>query len=75
MAMPHAAMYKYDGVKPGKNEIGTSRQVITLNSEAMTTRMQSPPQQQFGFRVAAPNAAHIEPALLRCQNIRHIKSS
>jgi len=71
MAMPEAPMHKHDSAEARKYQIRAAGQVLPVKTEAQAARMQATPQQQFRLRVTAADAAHIEPALFRCQNVHH----
>jgi hypothetical protein len=71
MSMPEAAMHENHSVEARKNEIRSAGQVFPVKPEAQSARMQAAPQQQFRFCVATADAAHIEPPLFGCENVRH----
>jgi hypothetical protein len=70
MPVPETAMHKDDNAVCRKHYIRPSRQVLTMQPEAEASGVQSPPQNELWLRVLAPDAAHIEPPLLRREDVR-----
>src|SRR5438874_8310445 len=69
--MPEAAMHECDSPVPREHKIRASGQFAAVKPEAQSHRVQSAPHEHFGSRVATPDPAHVEPALSRCENVRH----
>lgn len=69
MTVPETAMHENDSMVPGKHDVGPARQFRRMQAVAQPCRMETMPQLQLRFRVPAPDPAHVEPPLRRCENI------
>jgi hypothetical protein len=70
--MPEAAIDENHGVEVREHKIRTAGQVAAVKTEAKAACVQTTAHQHLWLGVLAPDTAHIEPPLLRCQNISHI---
>jgi hypothetical protein len=71
MVVPETPVHEHDGTEPGKHQVGTSRKVAAVKSEAQAARMQATAQQHFRLGITAADAAHIEPPLFGSENVGH----
>jgi hypothetical protein len=71
VAVPETAMDQDDSAVAGKNEIGATRQVPAMQSEAKAAGVQTVAQRHLRLCVPAADAAHIEPPLVGCQDVDH----
>jgi hypothetical protein len=67
--VPEATVNEYDGVVLRKDEIRAAGQLAVLQAETETESMQGAADHHFRSRIASPDTAHIEPALLRCKYV------
>jgi hypothetical protein len=69
--MPEAAMHQNDSSISREHQIRTAWQIRSVKPESKAARMKAPPHEKFRLGITTTNAAHIERALIRCQNIDH----
>jgi hypothetical protein len=69
--VPEAAVNKDRGAETGEHQIRAAWEATIVQPKPETPTVQTAPQQQFGFRVLAANATHVEPPLLYGQYIGH----
>jgi hypothetical protein len=69
--VPETAVDKHGGPETREHHIRATGKVTTVQAETESTSVQSMAQQQFGFRILAANAAHVQLALRWRQNISH----
>jgi hypothetical protein len=70
MPVPETAINENHGAKPGKREVGLSGQVLTVQPEAVTPRMEPPPNRNFRLGVLATDAGHHPASNRSVNNIR-----
>lgn len=69
MTVPKAAMNLNNRAMFRKHDIRLARQSRRVQPEAEPGCMESSAEQHLGLGILPPNAAHIEPALFRCEHI------
>jgi len=62
---------KNDAPSKGKNNVGLARQVLGVQTIAVTKRPNDTTYDEFGLRVLAPDAAHALAALRRGERVGH----
>lgn len=69
--MPEAAVNEDNRAPSREYQIRAPRQILTVQPEAKAECVQTAAQQQFGLRVFATYAAHVETPLRRRKHIHH----
>jgi len=63
MAVPKAAVNKYDLVARRKYQVRAPREILPVKAKAIAESMNKAPHRQFRLRVLAPDCAHILAAI------------
>ena len=71
MTVPKATMNKYDRFVPGKNQIGTARQVSNMQPEAKTFTENSSPNNQLRLCFFPADPSHHPAACRLVDDINH----
>jgi hypothetical protein len=74
MPVPETTVYHYHGVEFFQYDVGFARHSLLMQSETVSFRMQVLPDDEFGFRVLRPDAAHDLAPALRCEHVGHIQT-
>ncbi len=71
MSVPETAVHENNGASGREYKVGPAGKVPAMQAETETERVQTAAQRQFGFRVTAADAAHVEAALFRREHVHH----
>jgi hypothetical protein len=71
MAMPEAPMDKHDCPMFRQNDVGTSRQIGSVQTKAKPEAMRGLPGQDFGRRVPVAHCAHVVRPSFAGQVVNH----
>ena len=69
VTVPEASVHQNDGAMAREDQIGTTRQIPRMQPVAQTFRVQRPSENELRTGVPGPYTAHVQPALLRRENI------
>ena len=69
MPMPETSMHQDHRTVRRKYNVGAARQMRCMKTKPKPAGMQAPSENELRFRIPATDAAHIEPPLIRCQNV------
>ena len=76
MTVPKATVNKDHSPTPSEHDIGTARQICQVQAIPGATQLsQQLSYRQFGRRVAAAVATHVQPPLFGSQDVNHVPSS
>ncbi len=71
MPMPEAAVDEDHGMQPGKDDVGSSGKIASLQPKPKAEAMQQTPHPPLGRRVGTANARHHPTARLLIDSIDH----
>lgn len=69
--VPEASVHENSDLLTDENDIRRTRKILAMESEPQASHVERRAQAHFWLCVLSPNAAHIEPPLLRAEDIRH----
>jgi hypothetical protein len=72
VAVPEAAVDKYDGTLTGKDEVWAAGKLCDVEPITKAATMEGTPDKHFRFGVPAFDAAHVETPLLECQYVHRV---
>ena len=71
MSVPEAAMHEYNGPVTGKDQIGASRKIISIETETESQPVCDPTHGDLGSCVAALDVGHHLASLLAVDDVSH----
>ncbi len=73
MLMPEAAVHKDHCAMAGKDEVGTTREISSVETKAQAERMQIPAHDELGLGVAAADQRHHAAPGLGIKDVGHAR--